>query len=100
MMHPPPSVGVVPRRNTGGLTRLSADVKSGLCKALKWDFGEGRAALYVPASAETKQLRDWLWKQKEPMAQYTARDGRIVGWQWALNLGEHRSVLRHAKEHP
>lgn len=81
-----------PKNRTATTTRLSADVKSALYKCLKWDFEDGTFALRVPATPDTRPLRDWLWKQREPMAQYHAREGHVVAWQWRLKFGEHRNV--------
>lgn len=72
--------------------RLSTDVKTGLCEALKWHFHEGHFIVKVPASPGAKVLKDWLWKQREPMAQYTDAKGAVVAWQWRLTYAQHRKI--------
>jgi len=74
--------------------RVSADVKSGLYVSRKWAMEEGTFALRVPAIAEAKGLRDYLWSRAEPAAQYTTASGRVVAWQWHLKFGKDRSLWK------
>ncbi len=78
------------------IPRISGPMKTLLSKTLVWSLNDGTFALKVPAKPENKPLRDWLWKESEPMAQYTDARGSVVAWQWRLKLGQHRAVWAKA----
>lgn len=81
-------------------SRLSADVKSALCTAVKWPLPEDAFALKVPAHA--KAAIAYLKQHAgEPGAQYidTRGQGRDA-LQWHLPLGKYRAIYRAAPDAP
>lgn len=86
------------KRSVATPFRISKDVKSILCNTLKWDLKDGTFALRVPATKQNKPLTDYLWKLGSPMGQYDHVQRGLTAWQWRLKLGEHRSLLKYAKE--
>lgn len=91
--------GLAGSRRSTGHGRLSRDVKSGLCNALKWAITEGslRDSFYlkVPLKPETKALVDYLKRLREPCAHYIDTLGRgRDALQWRLPRSEYAAVWR------
>lgn len=75
--------------------KLSPQVKSGVCKALKWHSRADAYYVKVPVLPETKALRDWLFKKRDWAALYFAPGGSLVAIQWNLATADYRGLLKN-----
>jgi len=100
MSSPLPRYSPTAPRSKATPSRLSADVKSALCAALKWPLPQDTFALKVPKSA--KAAVEYLKQHAgEPWAEYIDTHGKgRDALQWRLPLGKFAAVYRATPNAP
>lgn len=75
--------------------RISALIKSGLSKGLKWGVSDTHYCLKLPVEPETKEAIDFLLRVRTSAAVYMhqSRSGPIA-YQWRLSYHENGSIWR------
>lgn len=73
---------------------------TGACEAVRWGVSEGSDRdsffLKIPVISETKELRNWLSRRTEPMAEYFRGNKSWLQFKLSKNVPEHRQLWTNA----